>query len=270
MTEWKETGENKRMLVSLLYQLADDDFIHAHRGSEWLGLAPHIEEDVAFSSINQDTMGHAVMYYRLLEDLGEGKVDDISHLRKPSEFRNAVILEEKNGSGEYIDKPDYDWAFTVVRHLFYDMAKKIRLDSMKQSSYEPLAIAARKIVTEQYYHLLHWQLWFKQLMQSTEVARGKMEAAVERVWRDFGGVLTLGPEGGKMADAGLIEGEELLKKRWMDKIKAVFNEVGMPMPKEAPGMERGNGRIGEHTKDLPHAVNTLSEVYQSDLEAKAW
>lgn len=54
----------KPALTSLLYQLADDDFILAYRGSEWLGLAPHIEEDVAFSSISQDTMGHAAMFYR--------------------------------------------------------------------------------------------------------------------------------------------------------------------------------------------------------------
>ncbi len=33
-------------LRELLYQLADDNFIHAFRGSEWLGLVPHIEEDV--------------------------------------------------------------------------------------------------------------------------------------------------------------------------------------------------------------------------------
>lgn len=270
MTEWKETAENKSVLVELLYQLADDNFIHAHRGSEWLGLAPHIEEDVAFSSINQDTMGHAVMYYRLLEELGEGKMDDISHLREYSEYRNAIILEEKNGPGEYIEKPDYDWAFTVVRHLFYDVAKKVRLDSLKQSAYEPLAITARKIVTEQYYHLLHWELWFKQLMQSTDEARTRMAGAIERVWRDFGGVLTLGPDGDRMTAAGLIEGEALLEKRWLNKIESLFAEVNYPIPAEKPGMARGNGRKGEHTEDLPHAINTLSEVYKSDKDAIGW
>ncbi|HET7580732.1 MAG TPA: 1,2-phenylacetyl-CoA epoxidase subunit PaaC [Bacillales bacterium] len=269
MTEWTK-GEKRRVLVELLYQLADDNFIHAHRGSEWLGLAPHIEEDVAFSSINQDTMGHAVMYYRLLEELGEGKMDDISHLREYSQYRNAIILEEKNGQGEYIEKPDYDWAFTVVRHLLYDVAKKIRLDSLKQSVYEPLSITARKIVTEQHYHLLHWELWFKQLMQSTDEARTKMEAAIERVWRDFGGVLTLGPDGDEMAAARLIEGEELLEKRWLNKIEALFAEVKYAMPVEKPGMARGNGRKGEHTEDLPHAINTLSEVYKSDEDAVGW
>ncbi len=259
---------NQNALKQLIYQLADDDFIHAHRGSEWLGLAPHIEEDVAFSSINQDTMGHAAMYYRLLEDLGEGKANDISHLRKATDFRNAIILEEKNGLGEYLDKPDYDWAFTVIRQFFYDVNKKIRLESLKQSSYTPLADAARKIVTEQYYHLMHWTLWFKQLMSSTDEARKRMEAAVERVWKDFDGVITLGPEKTAMVTEGLIEDEDILRKRFLDQIRAYFSEVGFSM-EEAPTMVQGDGRKGEHSADLDHALKTLSEVYATN-PATGW
>ena len=48
--------EHKEAIASLLFQLADDDFMYAYRGSEWLGLAPHIEEDVASSSISQDSI----------------------------------------------------------------------------------------------------------------------------------------------------------------------------------------------------------------------
>lgn len=267
--QWRETPENKKALVELLYQLADDNFIHAYRGSEWLGLAPHIEEDVAFSSINQDTMGHAVMYYNLLEKLGEGKADDLSHLREPAEFRNAVILEEKNGPGEYTENPDYDWAFAVIRHFFYDLAKKIRLQFLKQSSYEPLALAARKMITEQTYHLMHWEIWFKQLMMSTEEARKRMEAAIDRVWSDFAGVLTLGSYGDDMVAAGLIENEALLNKRFLNKIHMYFKQVGFTVKSE-PGMTKGNGRKGEHTDDLGHALRTLSEVYKSDPSAVGW
>lgn len=261
---------HQRSLLELLYQLADDDFIHAYRGSEWLGLAPHIEEDVAFSSINQDTMGHAVMVYRLLEELGEGEADQISHGRAPSQYRNAILLEEKNGPGDYIEKPDYDWAFAVVRHLFYDHAKKIRLDSLKQSSYEPLAVTARKVISEQYYHLLHWEMWFKQLMQSTNEAREKMDAAINRVWRDFGGVLTLGPSGDEMTAAGLIESESVLAECWMDKIASLFAEVRRPMPDAKPGCQQGDGRKGVHSEDLQQALDTLSEVYRSDDQAVGW
>lgn len=84
-----QNKQYKMALIELLYQLADDDFILAFRGSEWLGLAPHIEEDIAYASINQATMGHAVMYYELLESLGEGSADELAHERKASERKNA-------------------------------------------------------------------------------------------------------------------------------------------------------------------------------------
>ena len=70
--------EYKKALIELLFQLADDDFLFAYRGSEWLGLAPHIEEDVASSSISQDSMGHVAIFYKLLEELGAGKADGFS------------------------------------------------------------------------------------------------------------------------------------------------------------------------------------------------
>ncbi|MFC7370075.1 1,2-phenylacetyl-CoA epoxidase subunit PaaC [Fictibacillus iocasae] len=258
------TAEHEKgALIELLYQLADDDFILAYRGSEWLGLAPHIEEDVAFSSISQDMMGHATMYYRLLEQLGEGKADEIAHLREPSKFRNAVILEEVNGPGTYLEKPDYDWAFAVVRNYFYSVHKQIRLDSLRHSDFEPLAEAARKIMTEQYYHLMHWELWFKQLVTSTDEAKARMTTGIEKVWQDFGGVLTLGPAYADMVKANFIDDENVLKQRWMKRMEAVFKETGLTFPGE-PKMDRGNGRKGEHTEDLTKALTTLSEVYASN------
>ncbi|HAK99554.1 MAG TPA: phenylacetate-CoA oxygenase subunit PaaI, partial [Exiguobacterium sp.] len=153
------TEQERTALASLLYQLADDDFLYAYRGSEWLGLAPHIEEDVASSSIAQDSMGHAAMYYQLLEELGEGNADALAHVRLAHERKNSILVERVNGPGYYMEKPEYDWAFAVVRNYCYTVAKKIRIDALKSSSYEPLAAAAVKINMELYYHLLHWQTW---------------------------------------------------------------------------------------------------------------
>src|SRR5690625_4909947 len=105
--EAKQDKAYQDALVELLYQFADDDLIISFRGSEWLGLAPHIEEDVAFSSITQNTMGHAAMFYELLEELGEGDRDKLAHERPPEKRRSATYLEKKNGPGNYIEEPDY-------------------------------------------------------------------------------------------------------------------------------------------------------------------
>jgi ring-1,2-phenylacetyl-CoA epoxidase subunit PaaC len=259
-------NEYKEALLNLLYQLADDDFILAYRGSEWLGLAPHIEEDVAFSSINQDTMGHAAMYYQLLEDLGEGNQDSLAHARPSNERRNAILLEEVNGPGDYLKEPRYDWAFTVVRHYFYSVAKKVRIDSLKNSSYEPLAQLAIKINTELYYHLLHWKTWFLQLVSAGGEASIRMREAMDRVMDEFQGVLTLGPSGKEMTVMGLIEGEENLIKRWELALQPVYQSVNLAFPPQI-SMKKGDGRNGEHTADLDRALSTLSEVYNSDPAA---
>ena len=261
--------EMKEALVELLYQLADDDFILSYRGAEWLGLCPHIEEDVAYSSITQNTMGHAAMYYQLLEELGEGSSDALAHERKASERKNAILLERVNGPGTYLVEPDYDWAFTVVRNYFYEAAKRIRLASLRNCSYAPLANVSRSISGEQYYHLKHWEVWFRQLMTSTPIAREKMEAQIERVWKDFGGVLTLGSQGDKMTELGFISDENIQIAQWVDVIEKMFNEVNYKLPSTLPQVESGNGRDGSHTPDLQAALDTLGEVYHSD-KAATW
>lgn len=267
--ELEQHLDYKEVLIELLFQLADDDFITAFRGSEWLGLCPHIEEDVAFSSINQNTMGHAAMYYQLLEEIGVGSADSLAHARKQEERRNAIILEEVNGEGTYLVEPQFDWAFTVVRNYFYEIAKKVRLDSLQKSSYEPLAQVARSVKTEQYYHLKHWEVWFRQLMTSTADARERMEVQIERVWKDFGGVLTLGPLARDMSRHQLVAEESVLTGEWMNIISEMFVQVDYALPTEAPGKAQGDGRAGEHTEALTIALATLGEVYHLD-PAAAW
>ncbi|MCA0989149.1 1,2-phenylacetyl-CoA epoxidase subunit PaaC [Guptibacillus algicola] len=252
-----ESAEYRSSLIELVYQLADDDFILSYRGSEWLGLAPHIEEDVAFSSISQDLMGHAALYYSLLEELGEGDADELTHARSPEKFRNAVLMELPNGPGSYLEEPNYDWAFTVVRNYFYTLAKKVRLHSIKEHSYETLQQIVQKISIEMSYHLMHWETWFDQLMNSTPEARRRMTEAIDVVLKEMKGVFSYGDDGEKIVHLSLIESEEILTRRW----KAILSEkVDHPLEIEMSSL---NGRNGKHTDHLERALSTLSEVYQS-------
>lgn len=255
-------------IKELLLQLADDDFIHSYRGAEWLGLAPHIEEDVASASISQDTMGHAAIYYKLLDELGEGDADKLAHDRPAKERRNAIILELVNGPGHYMKDPDYDWAFAVVRNYFYTQAKAIKVQSLHSCSYEPLAEVAQKVQMELYYHLMHWKTWFVQLLGSGHLeAVSRMKTAIGKQcpillayfhWDNMGG------NGG----ARLNRGEADLQKKWIEAITPIFESVGLAATIEI-GMARGDGRNGQHTEDLEKALKTLSEVYATD-KAASW
>ena len=59
---------NNVALQDLLFRMADDELILAHRHSEWTGLGPLLEEDIAFSSIAQDKLGHAQALYNILQE----------------------------------------------------------------------------------------------------------------------------------------------------------------------------------------------------------
>lgn len=260
------TPQYMEAVTNLLFQLADDDFLYSYRGSEWLGLAPHIEEDVASSSICQDSMGHATMFYELLEEIGAGKADDLAHLRPSNERKNSILVERSNGEGYYLDTPQYDWAYAVVRNYFYTQAKKIKIDSLKNSSYQPLADASIKVSMELHYHLLHWKTWFVQLLSSTEEAKVKMLAAIEQTMNDFGDVFSYGTEKEKFAEFALIEEDRVLADRWTEQIGAVLESVQLSKL-TVPAEPELNGRNGTHTKALSEAISTLSEVYRTDLAA---
>ncbi|WP_240374744.1 1,2-phenylacetyl-CoA epoxidase subunit PaaC [Bacillus piscicola] len=250
-------------LVELLYQFADDDFIVSFRGSEWLGLAPHIEEDVAFSSITQNTMGHAFLFYQLLEDLGEGSADSLAHDRSASERRNAVYFEKVNGKGTYVEEPYYDWALTVVRQFLYETFKKVKLQAASRSSYEPLAHTAQKILMEQPYHLAHWKMWITQLHGATEEARMRIHSRLEEAWREILDALELGPLAEEMERQKLIKKEKDLQEEWQQSVEETLGFL----PNIPLGKNLGNGRAKQHTKDLEQALATLTEVYVSDREA---
>lgn len=254
--------EEKKAIETLLLQIADDDFLFSYRGSEWLGLAPHIEEDVASSSITQDSMGHAAMYYKLLEDLGLGKADDLAHLRTAEDRKNSVLTERVNGDGYYMDTPQYDWAYTVVRSYFYTQAKRAKINSLKESSYEPLREIAVKVSMELYYHVMHWKLWFEQLLSSTEEAKTKMISAIELVVEDIGDLFSYGEQKELIERFDLIDSEEKIQSDWLEALRPTFEKQKLDLP--IIPEPKLNGRNGQHTDELQAAIDTLSEVYRLD------
>lgn len=259
----KENHAYYQALTELLYQLADDDLLISFRGAEWLGLAPHIEADLAYSSITQNTMGHASMYYQLLEELGEGDQDSLAHVRPANVRLNAVYLEKRNGEGEYWEEPYYDWALAVVRNYFYEVFKRAKLKAVAECSYDPLAQMVQKILMEQPYHLAHWKMWITQLQASTDEGKRRIKERIDEAWKLFQDVLSLGGYAKQMEAFGLVTSEEFIKDSWLQELEATLTAIPSA-PLDSAG---GHGRRKEHSTDLEHAIGTMAEVYNSDREA---
>jgi ring-1,2-phenylacetyl-CoA epoxidase subunit PaaC len=149
--------------LTLLFALADDELIMGHRHAEWTGWAPHIEEDLAFSSIAQDEMAHARLLYRLAREAGltEADEDELGFGRRPDEYRNAVLCERPNG----------DWGYTIARHYLYDTVDEVRLEALAESAWNELAELVRVMQLEEKYHLDHARTWFKRLVEGPMEAR---------------------------------------------------------------------------------------------------
>ena len=57
----------------------------------WTGIAPFLEEDVAFSSIAQNEIGHARALYELAAAELRTTADELAFDRKPEEYRSAPL-----------------------------------------------------------------------------------------------------------------------------------------------------------------------------------
>ena len=158
-----------------MLELADDELILGWRNSEWTGIAPFLEEDVAFSSIAQNEIGHARALYELAaRELG-GDADSIAFDREPSEYRCAPLVQLRLVP---------DWARTIARHVLYETADAIRIEQLKSHEDSELPGIAAKIEREEVYHRLHAEMWLERL-RSEE----RYTAAVEELWPYALGVL---------------------------------------------------------------------------------
>ena len=81
-----------------LIEYADDELVLGWRDSEWTGIAPFLEEDVAFSSIAQNEVGHARALYELAaRDLGT-TADELAFDRSPEEYRSSPFVGDQEHS----------------------------------------------------------------------------------------------------------------------------------------------------------------------------
>jgi ring-1,2-phenylacetyl-CoA epoxidase subunit PaaC len=140
--------------AQLLLPIADDELVLGWRNSEWTGIAPFLEEDVAFSSIAQNEIGHARALYELVADEVGGTADELAIDRQPDEYRCSHLVELRLVP---------DWARTIARHVLYEEADAKRIEALKASDDPEVAGLAAKIDREEAYHRMHAEMWRERL-----------------------------------------------------------------------------------------------------------
>jgi ring-1,2-phenylacetyl-CoA epoxidase subunit PaaC len=197
----------------LLLGLADDELVLGWRDSEWTGIAPMLEEDVAFSSIAQNEIGHARALYQLLGD----NPDALAFDRPLDEYRCAPLVELRL----------LDWARTIARRWLYEVADEIRIAALMEDGDPTVAGLAAKINREEAYHRMHAEMWHERLRETPQ-----FRAAVEELWPYAVGLLPEGQRGELAVRVSLpLPGDSLLlgKERGAhtDELAELWDEMTM-------------------------------------------
>jgi ring-1,2-phenylacetyl-CoA epoxidase subunit PaaC len=195
-------------VASALLALADDELIVGWRDSEWTGIAPMLEEDVAFSSIAQNEIGHARAIYSLLSD----DPDALAFDRKLEEYRCAPLVELQL----------LEWAHTIARRWLYEVADEIRITTLKDDPDPAVAGLAAKIDREEAYHRMHAEMWHDRLRDEP-----RFQAAVEELWPYALGVLPAELRGELASRVGLDEVEAAERGTRTDEPAPLWEEMTM-------------------------------------------
>lgn len=245
-------------LRELLYKMADDQLILGHRNSEWTGMGPLLEEDIAFSSMAQDKVGQSQAIYTLLHELGEGEPDQVAFMREASRFRNSILVELPNG--------EYD--FSIVRHFLFDTAESLRFELLTSSTFLPLAQLAAKIRGELRYHTLHANTWITKLGTATEESISRMQKAFDYTLPFALGIFEVSPHEKDLITQGIFQGEEKLKGLWKKRVEATVAKTQLRLRPWADVQPVEGGRHGRHSEYLQPLLDEMGEVFRIDPQAE--
>jgi ring-1,2-phenylacetyl-CoA epoxidase subunit PaaC len=248
-----------KALKDLLYHMADDALIIAHRNSEWTGLGPILEEDIAFSSIAQDKIGHALALYTLLQQLGEPEPDITAFTRNEKDYT----------CGHFVEYPIAGYDFSLMRHFLFDSAELLRYEMLERSSYEPLAKLSTKIRGEIKYHVFHADTWIVQLgAQGNEESKSRMQSALNECYPLALGIFEPSESEHILIEQKIFNGEQELEKAWHERIQAICEKAGLTIPCRETIYPGSGGRNGFHSYHLQPLLEEMTEVFQIDPSAE--
>ena len=238
--------------------MADDLLILGHRNSEWTGMGPLLEEDIAFSSMAQDKVGQSLALYNMLSALGEQDPDTVAFMRHAGQFHNCILTE----------LPNQEYDFSLVRHFLFDTADALRWEMLTESTYEPLSLLAKKIKGELRYHTLHANTWMKQLGCGSEESIERLQHSLTACIPYALGIFEASPYETEITQGGIFKGEKILLEKWTARVEEVLSTTKLHLPDLILITPVIGGRVGKHSEHLEPLLEEMSEVFRIDPGAE--
>ncbi|MHB8691524.1 MAG: Phenylacetic acid catabolic protein [Solirubrobacteraceae bacterium] len=155
-------------MISLIASLADNKAALGRRYGEWAVSAPTIESAVAAAAMAQDELGHGRSTYPVLAKLGVDRVDEGLDTGHPMQALERELP---------------DWASVIAANLVIDGILTTFVASARDSTIEPFAQRARKILQEEGSHRVHAQSWLKRFCRSGGSDLDLLLQRVAEMWK---------------------------------------------------------------------------------------
>jgi len=231
-----------------LLAFADDEHLMGQQHTEWIGVAPFLEEDLAFSSIAQDELGHAAALYELL-----GDPDDLAFGRDGDEYRSCHLVE----------LPCVDWADALARHWLYDLAEAHRWEALAGSSEPEVAALVARASREEDYHRRHASVLMARMLAAGGDPANRVANAIERLLPVADAIWE--PVAGEAAalDAGVVtESSATMREPWRAEVAAIAGPLDWASLE--PPDQAARTRRSEHFAPLRARI---TEVFALDPTA---
>lgn len=231
-------------------RLADTSLVLGQRLGEWVGHAPALEEDLALANIALDLIGQARLLLAYAGELeGRGRTEDaLAFLRDAPEFYNVSLAEQ----------PNDDFGRTIVRQFLIDAWQLELYEALSGSTDTRLAEIAAKAVKETRYHLRFSSGWLIRLGDGTAESHGRVEQALDALWRFTDELLTPDALDEQMAAAGIGPSLAMLRPRWEERVGAVLDEATLERP--AASKYPWHGKRGVHSEHLGHLLAEMQHL----------
>ena len=235
-------------LFEFCLRMGDNTLILGHRVSEWCGVGPVLEEDIALANTALDLIGQTQMWLELGAEV-EGKsrtADHLAFLRDTWDFRNLLLVEQPNG----------DFGQTMMRQFLFDAWHLEMLKALRSSSEERVAEIAAKAEKEVSYHLERSSGTVIGLGDGTAESHERMQSALDLLYPYVSEMFSGDDIDAELAKAGIAPEPEDLRSAYDSNLAEVLNEATLAVPEG--GFARAGGKTGfRHSEHLGHLLTEM-------------
>jgi ring-1,2-phenylacetyl-CoA epoxidase subunit PaaC len=183
---------------------------------------------------------------------GENRTeDDLAYFRNPNEFRNALLVEQPNGS----------FAETIVRQFLFDAWHARALAAWSASGDERIAAIAQKAKREVDYHLTRSGDWVVRLGDGTATSHDRMQTALAQLWPYADELFTSDGVDRELAERGIAVPPDELREAWLDEVRGVFARATLAVPDDA--WTPNGGKRGRHSEHLGYLLAEMQSLRRS-------